>query len=166
MKALIRKHQYNLKISARALLIFGIWGFLRVFVFKTSGKTLYTDIVEQLQVITGVNAAFIEFAIILCYIIFEIAFRIYVWRSAMAESKGRKRSSAYLYISTIYIISSVVAYGFYLFSAKLNNTLGMDISLVIIDASTLIALIIIIVSAIKLRKFNNIQKGTGEDNAD
>lgn len=166
MEKEIRKYRDHLIISGNALLAFGVWSLLRVFVLKASDKTVFETIADNLGREYGIDAAIIDIITILIYIIIEFAFRIYVRRSAIKESKGIRTSIAYLIISAIYILDSLFFYISYLSGILVDNSEINVYSMVIIDITTIIALVIIIAASVKLRRIRCSQESSGEENAD
>ena len=164
MAAKIRKYQDYMIISARALLAFGLWGLLRVFFFKASGQTVFQILAEE-SAGTGMDPVVFEIMFIIVYLIFDVVFRIYVGRSALAEGRGRKRSIVYLVVAALYILISLISYIVIIGDNSIGGTPIEDISAVIIDLTTLLALVIIIVSSINVRRMRKIKKGA-EENAD
>ena len=154
MDAQIRKYQDSMIISARALLAFGLWGLLRVFFFKASGDTVFHILALESE-LEGMDPVVFEIMFIIIYLIFDVAFRIYVSRSAIAESHGRKRSIAYLIVSVLYILISLFSYVVIINDNSIGGTLIEDISAIIIDLTTLFSLVVIIYSSVKVRRLRN-----------
>ena len=154
MDAQIRKFQDCMIISARALLAFGLWGLLRVFFFKASGDTVFHILAEE-SALEGMDPVTFEIMFIIVYLIFDVAFRIYVSRAAISEGRGKKRSIVYLIVSVLYILISLFSYVVIINDNSIGGTLIEDISAIIIDLTTLFALVVIIYSSIKVRRLRN-----------
>lgn len=154
MDAQIRKYQDSMIISARALLAFGLWGLLRVFFFKASGDTVFHILAEE-SALEGMDPVTFEIMFIIVYLIFDVAFRIYVSRAAISEGRGKKRSIVYLIVSVLYILISLFCYVVIIGDNSIGGTLIEDISAIIIDLTTLFALVVIIYSSIKVRRLRN-----------
>ena len=161
--ALTRKYCDYLKISAKALIYFGIWGIVRAFFIYDSEHSAISEVADDIQQVTDIDsAAWVIAAIGLCIII-DLAFRLYVKRSVAKEIKGNMHNSFYLLVAVLYIIISIAIYVLFIKAGLISNSLLESISMILLDISTLVALSIIIVYAVRLRKIRSLVEITGED---
>ena len=155
-----RRIRSILRQSGFGVIIFGLWSIIRVVLqaFFNNGTKVEN---EATPTITAggaeipVDAGWIVVAVLIAifgFLIVEVGLRLFVGFSARSEAMGKKKSIAYIIVAGILI-------PFYAFSAVYNimtmNFLdGYVIDMIItiiLDVSSLIALIELFVSGIRLR---------------
>lgn len=166
----IRKSQNTLIVVGSGIVLFSIWSMVKflsmLFLLRNETVAGVMSIAGPVEGISD-RAAFWVIAIVTIVIMSFISFRIYVGLSAIAEGRGKRRGYLYIIIAMIMIISSV----WYLFigftTSEAPEQLGaftrnQSISTLIIDATSMIMLIQMVISAIKIKKLT----GTGRKTKD
>lgn len=160
-EAKIRKQQSILISSGTAVILFGVWSIVRIVLLRFIDTTHYISYFEldNIPDILDISAAqyaniFMVFLVILLFI--DLIIRTYIGFSAIKEGQGKyKKHITYIVVAGICAfmsicsdISSVISF------IKGDVTFEWFLS-VIIDISIHIATIEIVISAIKLRIYNN-----------
>lgn len=148
----VKKRLYGdrLVLSGRALIILGIWSSIKAIVifylalpqimeFVIEGEVMPEEIVR--------NVKLILMAIFVVIVAIVFLFHLYIGRSAMKNGYGKKRTTFYLVLTVIAIISTI-------FSDVRIVMEGFDIidlASMVVDLTVVYACCDILYSAIKLR---------------
>lgn len=159
-EAKIRKQQSILICSGIAVILFGVWSIARIVLLRFIDKTHYVsyfglDTIPDIPDISDAQFAnlFMIFLVILLFI--DLIIRTYIGLSAIREGQGKyKKHVTYIVVAAICAlisISSDIPNAILYFKGE--STLELCLSAVI-DISIHIATIEIVISAIRLRKYN------------
>ena len=153
MDAKIRKNRDILSISGKALILFGIWSIVRLFLFKILDSEVLASVLlfPETELL---DAAFIEsaFDITIIVLVINLLLRIFIGASAIAEGSGRKKSIFYIVLAIIYIIYSLISDILVIINPIYDKTSIAVISPLIIDFSSCFALIMIVIASFSCRK--------------
>lgn len=151
MDAKIRKTRDELRISGKALIVFGIWSILRLVFYNIMDKKSLQDYIFKATGASDTGSFKVWFTITIILLVIDLVFRIYIGCSAVSEGKGKKKSIVYIVLAFIYVFISVIGDAGYLKTLTLQDFSLAAFSAFFIDATSCIALIVIIVSSISLR---------------
>ncbi len=156
----VKKRLYGdrLVLSGRALIILGIWSSIKAIIlfylalpqiteFVTEGDTMPEEIAR--------NVKLILMAIFVILIAIVFLFHLYIGRSAMKNGYGKKRTTFYLVLTVIVIISTIVSD----VQIVMEGLDIIDLASMVVDLTVVYACCDILYSAIKLR---TIEKKTEE----
>lgn len=146
MEAKTRQTQDNLFVLGTSVIVFGLWNLIKfaIYYFVASNEIKET-VGDKYYLITA----------IMCWVVFFFSFalRCFIGFSARAEGKGKRKNAVYLVfagmIALVYfcVIAFEVAY----IIIRHEHIFSMIITL-IIDATSLVFLVELIVNSIKIRK--------------
>lgn len=146
MGAKIRRTQDNLFVLGTSVVVFGLWNLIKfaIYYFVASNEIKEAS-GEKYYLITS----------IVCWVIFFFSFvlRCFIGFSARAEGKGKRKNVVYLVfagmIALVYfcVIAFEVAY----FIVRHDHIFTMIVTL-IIDVTSLVFLVELIVNSIRIRK--------------
>lgn len=95
--------------------------------------------------------------ILLLIILISVIARVYVGRSAIAEGRGARRGNLYLFLAVIFIILSATTVGESIIVTDTTENLGVftpdqSLSTIIIELTSMVMMIEMVISAIRVRK--------------
>lgn len=146
MGAKIRRTQDNLYVLGTSVIVFGMWNLLKfaIYFFVSPG---------EIKKETGDENYFI--AVIVLWSMFFVSFllRCFIGFSARAEGKGKRKSVLYLVLAGIIalVYCTLIAFEAAYFIAEHNHIFTSVVTL-IIDVTSLVFLIELMVNSIKIRK--------------
>lgn len=148
MDAKLRKHRYKLMYSGYAVIAFGVWSIIRMFLMK------YLDPLGLTDMIGGPDDGYEELAFILMIVglLIDLLFRLYVGRSAIREGRGRCRRITYVVFAILYTVIYVWSDGIYLARTFREGFSANVLATAIVDLSTCVAMAEIIVSSLSIRR--------------
>ena len=157
---IVKKRLYGdrLVLSGRALIILGIWSSIKAIIIfylalpQISEFVTEGDIVPE-EIVRNVKLILMAIFVILIAIIF--LFHLYIGRSAMKNGYGKKRTTFYLVLTVIVIISTIVSD----VQIVMEGLDIIDLASMVVDLTVVYACCDILYSAIKLR---TIEKKTEE----
>ncbi len=158
MDAKIRKYQDILRISGKAVVLFGVWSIIRLLVLKFfDPDTIEAAFINPALGINDKGMADMVFDIAIITLIIDLVFRLIIGRCAVSEGEGKKRSVVYIIFAIIYVVYTIV-----IEVLDIVNPFRRDIDLLyistwVIDLTTCMAIIEIVISSIKLRKLKKVQ---------
>jgi hypothetical protein len=165
----IRKSQNTLIVVGSGIVLFSIWT-----VVKTMGtlfllrKETVEGIRNMMEPVEGITDDAVFLLLIVMFVVFSavlMGIRMYVGMSAIAEGRGKRRSRLYIFIAIVMIIGNILYFFTGFFSTGAPEQLGalsrdQSISTLIIDATSVIMLTQMVISALKIRKF---RKAAGKE---
>ena len=160
MEAKIRHQQYILFYSGLAVAAFGLWGALKIGITLTvhpvNWMEIFTEQIEDLEV-PEIVVDLVSYGVIAFIILLDVSLRLYIGRSAIRDSAGQKKRFTYIFItvfallfntySTLETIYQMVT-GVYADSFEILPE--QTITTTIIDSTSNVAFILIIISAIRV----------------
>ena len=156
----VKKRLYGdrLVLSGRALIILGIWSSIKAIILfylalpQISEFVTEGDIVPE-EIVRNVKLILMAIFVILIAIVF--LFHFYIGRSAMKNGYGKKRTTFYLVLTVIAIISTIASD----VQIVMEGLDIIDLASMVVDLTVVYACCDILYSAIKLR---TIEKKTEE----
>ncbi len=153
MDAKIRKNQNILITSGKALIIFGIWAIVRLVLYELLDPASLNALVLRPGVeIYKEESIEALFNLTIFSLFIDLIFRFFLGSAAISEGKGQNRTPIYIVLDIIYVIFSVLSDAYFICSPGFFDFSLNSISSIFIDLTTIVALILIIVSSISLRK--------------
>lgn len=163
----IRKNRNILHSIGTGIIIMGAWSMLKGMSMMLIDPSRISEGIQGLT--SGEDLALSEHTAMIIMVVMTIAIanidfliRLYVGSSAIAVSKGNKRGTAYVVLSCLLIITSVVTLCF--MCAALYNGIastedsGASFSALIIETTSLVMLIEMLVVSHRLKK-NSVKEG-------
>ena len=156
----VKKRLYGdrLVLSGRALIILGIWSSIKAIIIfylalpQISEFVTEGDIVPE-EIVRNVKLILMAIFVIIVAIVF--LFHLYIGRSAMKNGYGKKRTTFYLVLTVIAIISTIASD----VQIVMEGLDIIDLASMVVDLTVVYACCDILYSAVKLRK---IEKKTEE----
>ena len=156
----VKKRLYGdrLVLSGRALIILGIWSSIKAIILfylalpQISEFVTEGDIVPE-EIVRNVKLILMAIFVIIVAIVF--LFHLYIGRSAMKNGYGKKRTTFYLVLTVIVIISTIASD----VQIVMEGLDIIDLASMVVDLTVVYACCDILYSAIKLR---TIEKKTEE----
>ena len=176
----IRRAQSTLVIVGTGIIMFGAWAALKVYsiVLLRESKMLgelRSYVPEDADPLSDRLLIFTLLAIITVYVIIELGVRLYIGKSAIAESRGKKKSAMYIVLTFILILFALVSVMFdcagifkELTGAEIgteNTTQADMVTALVIDLTSLIMMIEMVVCAFRVRKYKKQQSEAEVDHA-
>ena len=156
----VKKRLYGdrLVLSGRALIILGIWSSIKAIILFYLALPQITEFVTEGDIVPEEivrNVKLILMAIFVILIAIVFLFHLYIGRSAMKNGYGKKRTTFYLVLTVIVIISTIVSD----VQIVMEGLDIIDLASMVVDLTVVYACCDILYSAIKLR---TIEKKTEE----
>ena len=166
-----RRSQNTLIVVGTGIILFGIWTAVKLL---GSFFMLKKETVAALRMIGGDGIAelsdtavfYVALFVVMVIMLVILAVRTYVGLSAIDEGRGKKRHRFYLPVAIIMIIGGIASFFTNFFSVNENLSYGAlspdtTISGLIIELTSVIMLIEMVVSAVRIRKLNGPGKRNG-----
>lgn len=146
MGAKIRRTQDNLYVLGTSVIVFGMWNLLKftIYFFVSS---------DEFKKETGDEKFFIAVILLWSMLFISFLLRCFIGFSARAEGKGKRKSVFYLVLAGIIalVYCALIAFETAYFIAEHNNIFTSIVTL-IIDVTSLVFLIELMVNSIRIRK--------------
>ena len=161
MDAEIRKFRDRLKISGKAVIVFSLWSILRFFLLNYHNDPIFDDFLIKSGVFRSTDISAIQTFNNVSVLLFDLFCRLFVGFSAIRMGNEKKTGNLFILLSSVYLLFSLIGYISFLFGKITFQTPMNVISTFLIDLTTQIAFVIIIVTALQIRK----REGSGENHA-
>ena len=152
MNAIIRKNQNILINSGKAVIVFGIWAIVRLFLMQILNRdelNLYLQWVTDLTDTGYLTAALISLFVLL---FLDFGLRLYIGIRAIRNGRSQCTDVLYIVLSVVYVavtfFSDLTLFG----KPEVPELVICVIGSLAIDLSTFVALIAIILSSMQLKK--------------
>ena len=163
MDAAYRKYQTNLLFSGLAIMAFGLWSAVKLIVYLTLHPEVITNIVavEALDHSTRRVFFFVFFGF---FVFVSLMLHFFIGSSAVRDARRKTRLRIpYITVSVIYAFL-LITNGVHIFPTLAAEEGGGHLfTTIVIDATSLLALAIIVVSSHKLNKIRKKQVTTAGD---
>ena len=163
----LRRYQNNLIVSGYAVMLFTLWTVLKAVLtaFLIDDSTgLNAEEEEALFMLleeTGMLQILITIFIIAAVIgLLVILMRIYIWRCANAEGKGKKKGYFYVVLAMVLAVINALSIIGVWFGFSDEGLLSVIVS-VLFDAASLFSLLELIFSSIKVKKLRKVLQAEG-----
>ena len=172
----IRRSQSTLVIVGTGIMMFGIWTALKAYGLALLNSTKMIEetrsyMPEGSDTVSNGLAFAVILVIVTIYVLFELGIRAYIGLSAIAEGRGKRSGKMYIVLSFILIFIgtlAVVMDAFGVYSSVTGTGSGTDgttasnqLTALIIDLTSLVMMIEMVVSAFRVKKYKK-QQRTGE----
>lgn len=155
----IRKYQSILRSIGTGIIMMGAWSLAKaVSMMLIDSSEMYTaagEISDVPELAMSQHAAMIfVICVTAAVVLIDILIRIYVGRSAIAIGKGQKRGAAYIVLTCLLILFSMIALLLIIASFRYYGKEGSDVSIsaAVIELTSLIMLIEMLVASFRLKK--------------
>ena len=163
MDSAYRKYQTNLLFSGLAIIAFGLWSAVKLIVYLTLRPEQITAILH----VDGLDAFTLRIVTIIAFggiIFFSLLLHFFIGSSAVRDARRKtKLRVPYIIVSVLYALSLFMSSAHAV--PLLNAEDGSDkmFTTFVIDATSILALVITIVSSHKLSKIRKMQVKTAGD---
>lgn len=141
----IRRLENNLITLGTGVIAFGVWTFLKFVIYLIFGNELDDQVTGIAKVVTII--------ILLILGALDMLLRLYIGASARSQGRGKKKSGFYIVITALMILVLTLTIGIEVYSTlRLEGGLIDDVITLIIDVTSLVILVDLMVSAVRLRK--------------
>ena len=156
----VKKRLYGdrLVLSGRALIILGIWSSIKAIIIFYLALPQIAEFVDEGDIMTDEivrNVKLIMMAIFVVIVAIVFLFHLFIGRSAMKNGYGKKRTTFYLVLTVLVIISTIASD----VQIVMDGFDIIDLASMVVDLTVVYACCDILYSAIKLR---TIEKKTEE----
>ena len=162
MDAAYRKQQTNLFFSGMAVIAFGLWSAVKLVVFMT----MYPEQVMEMlnyEEIPGVSLTVVLVLVIVFIVFFSLLLHFYIGMSAIRDARGKKkRRLPYIIVSVLYIVTLIMSCGQSVVNMFHVSDDTQWFSTYVIDMTSIMVLVIIIVSSGKMKKMRKLQEAAGD----
>ena len=160
----IRRSQNTLIVVGSGTILFSVWSTVRMLglliLLRSETVSAFKDEFGPVEDLSDTAYFWTITVVIMLILAVILAIRVYVGLSAIAEGRGKKRGILYILIAVIMIIVSLWSFLTVFFTSEAPEQMGAltrdhSISTLIIDATSIIMLAQMVVSALKIRKFTD-----------
>ena len=127
---------------------FGIWSLVKISLFLAN---VDENLLRWLFGINGISLTVTVYVLLAVIVLIDMGVRAYVGLSARAEGYGKKKGSLYLIVA---LAAAVVnAFTLYLIAVSTSfvNSILVVVAAIAIEATSIAALVLVVVSALRLR---------------
>lgn len=154
LNAQIRKKQNLLITSGYAVMMFGIWSIVRaILMFVLEPDVIWQDAGISIDDLQGIEIV-IFWITILVVLLCDLLLRMYVGKRAVREGLGKRQKSIYIVLCAISVIFTISADVSAIINLTGDETIEMLFSYVVVDVSTCISMVLVVTSALSLRRLN------------
>ena len=157
----LRKAQDTLKIAGQGVIAFGLW--------STAKSVLYSmlqwDSIVEKTMMDAEHArtfAVVAYIVVMAIILgFEIMIRLYIGRSAVSESRGKRKNSAYIVLA---LTLSTLSLTFLIIAALISEGAASPVDYaksIVVEATSVFTSLELCTSAIRIRKLRKQMAGEG-----
>ncbi len=150
MEKELRKKQSILGISGAAVIAFGIWSIVKSLIVSLASENGFSESFGISQSMDPSERA-LSITVTIVLIVIDLGLRVLIGLSARAESKGKKKSAFYLVVAAILILYSLLGIVF-LAVGLLSGSVLSGIVSIVVECTSLFALIEVIVSSVGVRR--------------
>lgn len=167
----IRKSQNTLIVVGTGTIIFSIWTMVKIlstlFLLRKETVAAMKENFDNLKDISDVAVFWVMAGIAFLCMAVWVAVRTYVGLSAIAEGRGKRKSLIYLLLAGVMIILSAWSFvaGFFNEDAPVELgafTRNQSISALIIEMTSMIMMIQLVASALRIRKLMRTDDHAGD----
>lgn len=152
-EARIRRLRDTLFIAGGAVIAFSVWALAK------TALILFVSNEEKLSSMFGVSGDapfWLYIAIALVLLFLDLVFRGYVGLSARAEGRGKKKGPFYLVVATLAAIGNATSALGAAFGSAMAASVFDAVVTIVIEATSLIALVLVIYCSIRLRSLRKV----------
>ncbi len=151
----LRKTQSDLAVMGIGVIAFGVWSVIKSVLYVA----LNTE--SALASLEGNKYLILAFWLILgAALAIDLAFRLYVGRSAIAEGKGRKKKNGYILLALLMSVLSFAALAAGLLSQGSSTDTDSVGATLLVELTSDVLLLGVVVSAIRVKRLSRKLTGT------
>lgn len=109
-RKIVLRYRSLLAITGRGTITFGVWGVVRWVLYYMFDSRDIERIIRKTdptgEIISQRGSRLLVFVMMLVVIQIDLCIRLYIGRSAIAESRGKKKKSIYLMVALVYTVLS------------------------------------------------------------
>lgn len=157
MEDKLRRDRNSLAVAGMGFMAFGFWSAVKSVMYFT----MVTDLEEEIREAAELTPIFtpdtllkLFYAVVLGYLFVDIALRLIVGLSALAEGKGRKKGRGYVILGALMLISNIsfIANNLPVFFDTTGSYVDTVLT-IIIELTSLFTLAELVYSAIRVKYF-------------
>ncbi len=150
-RILLRKYQNTLSISGIAVIAFGVWSVLKMLIFFSINRDLFTSEIAA----SSDNEELPLYAVVIALIIFialYIFLHLYIGLTARSEARGKKRGYFYLILTSVYLVISYISYINTASASSAGDNLDTILSSGIVDLTVIYVFFEVIINSLRVKK--------------
>lgn len=151
MEAKLRKHRSRLKISGYAVIAFGLWSIIRIFLMRYFDPLSFEAMLGEETDIPREFYDEVVFTGLLVFLAFDLLYRFFVGRAAIREGSGNRRKMLYVFFALLYGLISVCGDIHYTVLLVSRDQRMVELAEILVDLSSCIAMFEISYSAVAIR---------------
>lgn len=160
----LRKNAKILIITGTGVIIFGAWNFLKILYYCFFDTSYIESIFDDIE---GGNYTNLVIVILILIMTIDTLIRLYAGKRAVYEAKGEKQGYIYIVMVLLFTISSFYSLCAYFNDISQYTNGAFDaISGVVVETTSLVISIELIISAINVKKLRkklvNLSESNGE----
>ena len=148
----LRKNQDTLKIVGLGVMAFGAWSIVRAILYTTlQWNSIIENMVEQ--ELSAKTAGIMYVIVSVMIMAVEIAIRLYIGRSAIAEGKGERKRSGYIVVAFLIALMDLSLMFFFFILLGTRTEISLDaLVTMFVELTSTVILLEMCQSAIRVRK--------------
>jgi len=153
MEVSLRRYQRMLINTGAGVIILGGWSLIKTFLQYFLNNEAYAQLIEGIEITEDIRfLRVLVFVIMFVLMLIDLLIRLFVGLSARSEGFGKKKRCIYIVIACILAVFQIIStiYSFRSIS-YLDNTIVDKIVAFLVDLTSLVVIIELIVSAIYVR---------------
>ena len=163
MSAKIKRYETTLATLGLGVIAFGVWNVVKYLIYFILGINDQTAENTGASSIDVTTAYYIIHGIIFALLLIDLALRLIIGLSARSEGLGKKSRKAYIVLSVfIVLLESISVYTDIVSLTESNSEFIDSLTAVLIDITSIAALVWLIVVSIKLKKAKKQIENGGE----
>lgn len=163
MSAKIKRYETTLAALGLGVIAFGVWNVVKYLIYFILGVNDQTAENTGASSINATTVYYIVYGIVFALLPIELALRLIIGISARSEGLGKKSRKAYIVLSAFIIILKLISFHFDIVSLTDRSSEFIDsLTAVLIDITSIAALVWLIVVSIKLKRAKKQIENGGE----
>ena len=148
----LRKNQDTLKIVGLGVMAFGAWSIVRTILYTTfQWNSIIENMVEQ--ELSAKTAGIMYIIVSVMIMAVEIAIRLYIGRSAIAEGKGERKRPGYIVVAFLIALMDLSLMFFFFILLGTRTEISLDaLVTMFVELTSTVILLEMCQSAIRVRK--------------
>ena len=127
---------------------FGIWSLVKISLFLAN---VDENLLRWLFGINGISLTVTVYVLLAVIVLIDMGVRVYVGLSARAEGYGKKKGSLYLIVALAAAVVNAFTLYIIAVSTSFVNSFLVVVAAIAIEATSIAALVLVVVSALRLR---------------
>lgn len=163
MERKLRKQQSLLVDAGTGVILFGVWGIAKVFLYLGLSPTFLEGlhiITQEMEMDEKTFSAILWFMFAI-WLTIEMIVRLYVGLSAIAEGKGKKKGYCYLIVAAA-MLGTTLSQGWEAFGPEALVKSNIDMSLILsfcMELASVYVILELLVAGIRVKRMKKMLKG-------